>query len=385
MLTTRMKIILSILLVITIAAVYVMVRFSKVEDSLLPHQKSIYPWTASSGIDDEVGGASSVELRDSTDNIIADFNLAGAIPYPYVTLGLTFEDDTNPENLEDWSSYTSMLLRIKCRPANVLNLAVLTYEDGVTKFSTDIRTFRPSLAFISCGEEWQTIRIDLRHMEAAEWWLQRYNVNLADRDYALNKVRGIAISSSTQSPKNTPSSLIIQEFVLEGRNLPFIYILSTVILLLWSGFAYWLAYLFYMSKRNIEAIHHIAPVVYQTVPVEPRCEREKEAVLEYLASKYSCPDLSVDMAVNELGISRIKINEILREETGHTFSVYLNKLRLSEAARLLSNRKVGVAEAAFAVGYNSLSYFNRLFKKEFGCNPSSYTGPAPSLKTPVST
>jgi len=385
MLTIRIKTIFFILLGITIAAGYAMDRFSKVEDSLLPNQHSIYPWQASAGADVEDGGASSADLRDSSYNINVDFNLVEAIPYPYATVGLIFEDDSNPENLENWSSYTSMMLRIKCRPANVLNLALLTYEDGVTKFSSDVRTFRPSLAFISCGEEWQTIRIDLRHMEAAEWWLQRYNVNLADRDYALNKVRGIAISSSTQSPKNTLSSVIIQEFVLEGRNLPFIYILSTVILLLWIGFAYWVAYLLYKSRRNIEAIPDLAPAAYQTVPIEPRCQREKDAVLEYMASQYSRPELSVDIAVNDLGISRIKINEILREETGLTFSVYLNKLRLSEAARLLSNKKVGVAEAAFAVGYNSLSYFNRLFKKEFGCNPSSYKGPAPSLKTPVST
>lgn len=385
MLTTRMKIIFSILLVITIAAAYVMVRFSRVENSLLPDQQSIYPWQASTGVDVEEGGASSIDLRDSAYNINVDFNLADAIPYPYVTLGLTFEDDAKPENLVDWSSYTSMMLRIKCRPANVLNLALLTYEDRVTKFSTDIRTFRPSLAFINCGEEWQTIRIDLTHLEAAEWWLQRYKVNLADRDYSLNKVRGIALSSSTQSPKNTPSNIIVQELVLEGRNLPFIYALSALVLLLWCGFAYWIANLFYISGKNRKDIHDIDPVVYQRVPIEPRCEREKDAVLEYMASKYYLPELSVDIAVNDLGINRIKINEILREETGLTFSVYLNKLRLSEAARLLSNKKVGVAEAAFAVGYNSLSYFNRLFKKEFGCNPSSYKGPAPSLKTPIST
>jgi len=385
MLTTQIKILFSILLAITIAAGYALDRFSQIEDSLLPHQKSIYPWQASSGADVEDGGASSIDLRDSTYNINADFNLADAIPYPYVTLGLTFEDKNNPENLEDWSLYTSMMLRIKCRPANVLNLAVLTYENGVTKFAADVRTFRPSLAFISCGKEWQTIRIDLTHMEAAEWWLQRYNINLANRDYSLNKVRGISLSSSTQSPRDTPSSVIIQELVLERRNLPLIYSVSAVVSLFWVGFACWTAYLFYLSRKKVAVIHDIVPVAYQTVPIEPRCQREKDAVLEYMASKYSLPELSVDIAVNDLGINRIKINEILREETGLTFSVYLNKLRLSEAARLLSNRKVGVAEAAFAVGYNSLSYFNRLFKKEFGCNPSSYKGPAPSLKTPIST
>jgi AraC-like DNA-binding protein len=385
MLTTRINIILSILVIITISGGYGIVRFAHIEDTLLPHQNSIHPWRASAGADVEDGGGSSVDLRDSTYSINLDFNLTNAIPYPYVTLGLYFDAESNPKNLEDWSSYSSMMLRIKCRPANVLNLAILTYDDAVTKFSADIRTFRPSLAFVSCGEEWQTVRIDLAHLEAAEWWLQRYNLSLANRDYSLDKVRGIALSTSTQSIKNIPSNIIIQELSLERRNLPVIYTLSSLISLLWIGFVGWSIYRFYLLRRTIEVIHDVTPMVYQAVPIEPRCKREKEAVLDYMASKYSLPELSMDMAVNELGINRIKINEILREETGLTFTTYLNKLRLSEAARLLSNRKVGVAEAAFAVGYNSLSYFNRLFKKEYGCNPSSYKGPAPILNSPLGT
>lgn len=385
MLTFRIRIIFSILLFLTIAAGYALMHFSQVRRPLLPHEQSFYPWRASFGSDVEDGGASSIDLRDAIYNINIDFRLADAIPYPYVTLVLNFEEDGNPQNLEDWSSYTSMLLRIKCRPANVINLAVLTYEDGVTKFSSGVRTFRPSLAFVSCGEQWQTVRVDLTHLEGAEWWLQRYNLNLANRDYTLDKVRGVALSTSAQSPRNTPSNVMIQELAVERRNLPVTYTLSTLVSLLWTAFVCWCIYQFYALRKKPEVVREMGSTNYQVVPIEPRCEREKEAVLDYMASKYSHPELSVDMAVSDLGINRIKINEILREETGLTFSVYLNKLRLAEAARLLSNRKVGVAEAAFAVGYNSLSYFNRLFKKEYGCNPSSYTGPPPSPKPTVST
>lgn len=385
MLIIRIKILFFVLLMATIAAGYSIAHFSHLQDTLLPNQQSIYPWRASAGSDVEDGGASTIDLKDSAYNISMDFTLVDAIQYSYVTLGLNFEDDANPQNLEDWSSYSSIMLRIKCRPANVLNLAILTYDDQITKFSADIRDFRPSLAFVSCDQDWKTIRIKLTHLEAAEWWLKRYKVNLANRDYALNKVRGIALSTSTQSLVNTPSNVMIQEFALERKNLPAIYTISTIVCLLWVGFICWSLYHFNLSRSKSKAVYELAPTVYRAVPLEPRHEREKEAVLDYMASKYSLPDLSVDMAVSELGINRIKINEILRAETGLTFSIYLNKLRLTEAARLLSDKQVGVAEAAFAVGYNSLSYFNRLFKKEFGCNPSSYKGPTPCLKSSVTT
>ncbi|HTF97506.1 MAG TPA: helix-turn-helix transcriptional regulator [Cellvibrio sp.] len=386
MLTIRIKIILSTLIITTVAAGYALARFSHIEDPLLPREKSAYPWRISSGTDREDGGASTVALNDSAYHINLDFNLANAIPYPYVTLGMTF-DDTDNKHLEDWSSYSSMMLRIKCQPANVLNLALLTYDEKVTQYSPDVRTFRPSLVFVSCGEEWRTIQIDLDRLDTPEWWLRRYNRSLADRGYALDKVRGIALSTSTQSATNTPSNVMIQEFVIKGKNLPVIYSLSALIVVMWAGFIGWALYqfYFYLARGKAEVVHEIVPVAYQAVPIEPRHEREKEAVLDYMASQYSRADLSVDIAVNELGINRIKINEILRAATGLTFSLYLNKLRLTEAARLLSDKQVGVAEAAFAVGYNSLSYFNRLFKKEFGCNPSSYKGPAATFKSTVST
>lgn len=137
MLTIRIKIILSSLIITTVAAAYVLARFSSIEDPLLPREKSAYPWRISPGADLEDGGASSIALKDSAYHLNIDFNLAKAIPYPYVTLGMTF-DDTDNKHLEDWSSYSSMLLRIKCQPANVLNLALLTYDEDVTQYS---RTF----------------------------------------------------------------------------------------------------------------------------------------------------------------------------------------------------------------------------------------------------
>ena len=96
-------------------------------------------------------------------------------------------------------------------------------------------------------------------------------------------------------------------------------------------------------------------------------------ILQLIADEYTDPGLGLDAVVTKLGISRTKINEILKTEVGFTFSAYLNKLRLSEAARLLSeNEEVNVAEIAYSVGYNNASYFNKLFKSEYGCTPKSF-------------
>jgi YesN/AraC family two-component response regulator len=92
-----------------------------------------------------------------------------------------------------------------------------------------------------------------------------------------------------------------------------------------------------------------------------------------MATEYANPELSLEMAAVSLGVNRTKINEILKEELGLTFSTYLNKLRLTESARLLSeNEDANVSEIAYLVGYNNVSYFNKLFKTEYGCAPKIF-------------
>lgn len=60
-----------------------------------------------------------------------------------------------------------------------------------------------------------------------------------------------------------------------------------------------------------------------------------------------------------------------KKETGITFFEFLNQYRISQAKRLLMMNK-NISEVCFESGFESLSYFNRRFKKATGVNPSSY-------------
>jgi AraC-like DNA-binding protein len=60
-------------------------------------------------------------------------------------------------------------------------------------------------------------------------------------------------------------------------------------------------------------------------------------------------------------------------ELGMTFTSYLKKLRLTEAARLLTEKAgATVTEIGYSVGYPNPPYFNKLFKKEYGCTPKVF-------------
>ncbi len=58
--------------------------------------------------------------------------------------------------------------------------------------------------------------------------------------------------------------------------------------------------------------------------------------------------------------------------TGNTFVNYLNKARIERACQLLLNTKMAITEVCFSVGFDSLSHFNRTFKKIKHLNPREY-------------
>jgi AraC-like DNA-binding protein len=56
-------------------------------------------------------------------------------------------------------------------------------------------------------------------------------------------------------------------------------------------------------------------------------------------------------------------------------------LRLTQAARLLTERgSATISEIAYSVGYSNVSYFNRLFKEEYGCTPKDFRALASQQK-----
>ena len=57
---------------------------------------------------------------------------------------------------------------------------------------------------------------------------------------------------------------------------------------------------------------------------------------------------------------------------GTSFIDYLNEYRLTMASRLLLSSESSILDIAAEVGFDNLSYFNRIFKKRFEMTPSAY-------------
>lgn len=74
-------------------------------------------------------------------------------------------------------------------------------------------------------------------------------------------------------------------------------------------------------------------------------------------------------------ISANYLSEKFKEVTGINFVDYLARIRVGKARDLLQNSDLRVSEIAFAVGFQSLSQFNRVFKKLTRKSPTQFRAP----------
>lgn len=78
----------------------------------------------------------------------------------------------------------------------------------------------------------------------------------------------------------------------------------------------------------------------------------------------------VDTLSQLMGMSRTSLFRKLKALTGKNINQYVRTVKIKRAAYLIKTENLGVAQAAYEVGFSSPKYFRKLFKEEFGYLPS---------------
>lgn len=94
------------------------------------------------------------------------------------------------------------------------------------------------------------------------------------------------------------------------------------------------------------------------------------AIYKYIHANYDeSPD--VNHIAASVHLSTAAFCRYFKKQTKMTFTDFVNQYRITQAKTLLLQDKT-VSEACYEVGFESLSYFNKLFKKITGENPSGF-------------
>ena len=88
--------------------------------------------------------------------------------------------------------------------------------------------------------------------------------------------------------------------------------------------------------------------------------------------QHSDEELSLIQVAKAVNISGNHLSEKFKRVTGVNFVEYVARTRFDKALGLLHDPNLRVSEIAFAVGFQSLSQFNRVFKKFSGKSPTEY-------------
>jgi AraC-like DNA-binding protein len=106
------------------------------------------------------------------------------------------------------------------------------------------------------------------------------------------------------------------------------------------------------------------------------CLSRAEPVAIWKTRKYieehAGEELSLTKVAKVVNMNANYLSENFKQVTGVNFVQYIARTRFANACHLLRNSNLRISEIAFAVGFQSLSQFNRVFKKFSGKSPTQY-------------
>jgi AraC-like DNA-binding protein len=89
-------------------------------------------------------------------------------------------------------------------------------------------------------------------------------------------------------------------------------------------------------------------------------------------SRHFADKLTVAEAAALVHMSQPQLMKAFKRVAGVTLVAYLNHVRVSNAAKLLRETAQSIAEVAASVGFADQSYFDKQFKRAFGCTPNDF-------------
>lgn len=123
----------------------------------------------------------------------------------------------------------------------------------------------------------------------------------------------------------------------------------------------------------------LLPIIFTTedhtligrpIKIERDIRRMKE-VAEYVMAHY-INNITLDDITAHIGMNRSAFCTFFKRNKGMTFSQFVTQYRLETACELLKTSQKQVSEICFAVGFNDLPHFTRVFTSTYGVSPTKF-------------
>jgi AraC-like DNA-binding protein/ligand-binding sensor protein len=117
---------------------------------------------------------------------------------------------------------------------------------------------------------------------------------------------------------------------------------------------------------------HISTLANEIVVQEDEAESPMiRRARAYIYANQADP-IDLDKVATAMHVSTFYFCKMFKKATGLTFTDYLSRVRVEKAKTLLLNPHLRISEIAYDVGFQSLTHFNRMFRKIVGQSPTMY-------------
>lgn len=96
-----------------------------------------------------------------------------------------------------------------------------------------------------------------------------------------------------------------------------------------------------------------------------------EEIRRFICQNYS-QKITLPMIAKEVGLNESYAGRLFKKATGKSIFQYVHEVRMEQAAELLTESDLKIRDVALQVGMSDQLYFNKIFRRHYGCSPSEY-------------
>ena len=117
---------------------------------------------------------------------------------------------------------------------------------------------------------------------------------------------------------------------------------------------------------------HLSIVTHQILVRQEKAEPTVITRAKQYIKDHQEEELSLGQVAKSVNTSTFYFCKLFKKTTGLNYTDYVSRLRIEKAKNLLLNPNLRVSEIAYQVGFQSLTHFNRVFKRILGQSPTEY-------------
>lgn len=112
-------------------------------------------------------------------------------------------------------------------------------------------------------------------------------------------------------------------------------------------------------------------LLLQETKKQPRLSPLTQKVIGYLQIHYR-ENITLPLLAKKVHVVPNYLSRVFNQDVGMSIPVYLNRIRMENAARLLQDDGLRIADVAYQVGFSDPHHFTRVFKKQYHMTPTDY-------------